>query len=223
MKKNILFLIVFASFLFVGCSHSMRITNADDYFAPPSTPVKQPIKLGVVSNSMSDPQNSKYVSAVVDALQKNSSIERVVYPYNQAAHQGMVDAVVDIAIKPSYSGSGSNFLVNWPGFLIFAPAIWGYEYNADIETLATITSQKDGRSQQITIPTIYHFRHAAMNRTWTEIGWFEVGVIPLIGGAVFTSYDDNVTSEFIRNVSPNYGTYVAKKIVATVCDCLNNH
>ncbi len=69
----------------------------------------------------------------------------------------------------------------------------------------------------------YHFRHAAINRTWTDASWFEVGIIALIGGAAFTSYDTGVTNEFIQKVSPSYGPYVAKKIVETACDCLNNH
>jgi hypothetical protein len=223
MKRTMFVAVMFAGFLFAGCSHNMQITNSGDYFAPPAAPVPQAIKLGVTSSSISDPQNSKYITAIVDALQKNSSIERVIYPYSQATHKDITDAVVDISVNPRYSGTGSNFFVNFPGFLIFAPAIWGYGYNADIETLATITSQKDGRSQQIAIPMTYHFRHAAMNRTWTEVSWFEVGIIALIGGAAFTSYDTGATNEFIQNASPSYGPYIAKKIVETACDCLNNH
>jgi hypothetical protein len=220
MKKCIMFLAVLGSLLFIGCSHPMHITNSDDYFTPPSAQSKKPVRLGVTSSSMNHPQNSKYVTAIVDALQKSSSIERVIYPYNSSAHQDMVDAVVDISIKTRYDGKGSNFFVNWPGFLIFAPAIWGYGYSAEIETQANIASVKDGKSQQITIPTRYEFRQADMSRTWTEVGWLEVGIIPLIGGIVFTGYDNDITDEFIKNVAPGYGPYVAKKIVETTCDCL---
>ncbi len=222
MKRTVLLFVIFAGLLFAGCSHSMHITNTNDYFAPPVAASPQAIKLGVTSSSIGDPQNSRYISAVVDALQRNSSIELVIYPYNQATHKGKVDAVVDISVNPRYSGSGSNFFVNFPGFLIFAPAIWGYGYNADIDTQAMVTSQKDGQSRQIAIPMSYHFRQAGMNRTWTEVSWFEVGVIALVGGVVFTGYDTNVTGEFIQNVSPSYGPYVAKKIVETACDCLSS-
>jgi hypothetical protein len=52
-----------------------------------------------------------------------------------------------------------------------------------------------------------------MGRTWTEVSWFEVGVIALIGGVVFTGYDNDITPEFITAVSPNYGAYVSRKIV----------
>jgi hypothetical protein len=210
-------------FIVSGCSHNMHITNSEDYFAQPTAPVRQAIKLGVTSSSISEPLNSRYISAIVDALQKNGSIERVIYPYNQATHKDLVDAVVDISVKTRYDGKRSNFFVNWPGFLIFAPAIWGYGYNAEIETQASIASMKDGKSHLITVPTRYEFRHADMGRTWTEVGWFEVGIIPLIGGFVFTGYDDSITGEFIKNVSPSYGPYVAKKIVEAACDCLDIH
>ncbi len=55
-----------------------------------------------------------------------------------------------------------------------------------------------------------------MSRTWTEVGWFEVGIIPLIGGIVFTSYDVDATDDFITEVSPYYGPYIAGKIMATL-------
>ncbi len=220
MKKSIIFLAMLGSLLFIGCTHNMHITNSDAYFTPPSAQSKKPIRLGVTSSSENHPQNSKYVMAIVDALQKSSSIERVIYPYNASTHQDMADAVVDISLKIHYDGKGSNFFVNWPGFLIFAPAIWGYGYTAEIETQANIASVKDGKSQQITVPTRYEFRQADMSRTWTEVGWLEVGIIPLIGGIVFTGYDEDVTGEFIKNVAPSYGPYVAKKIVETTCDCL---
>ncbi len=50
----------------------------------------------------------------------------------------------------------------------------------------------------------------------TEISWFEVGAIALIGGVYATQYDTDATDEFITKVSPNYGAYVANKIVAAL-------
>lgn len=213
MKKMFLFLILFVGLVFTGCSHSLRITNADNYFAPPSPPVKEPFKIGVTSANAADPQNSRYINSIVEALQRTGSFERVIYPYSQAIHQDQVNIVTDITVVPHYSGEGLNFLVNWPGFLIFAPAIWGYGYNAEIETKVSITRLQDGSTQQIEVPAKYKFRQAEIGRTWTEIGWLEWGVIPLIGGIVFIQYDPDVTDEFITKVSPNYGAYVAKKIL----------
>lgn len=202
-----------------GCTHDMKITNLDEHFTPPAAVPKQTIKLGVTSSNSSHPQNSKYVTAIVDAFQKNSSIDKVIYPYG-AANKDMADAVIDISVNPRYDGKGSNFFVNWPGFLIFAPAIWGYGYTADIETQAVITNLKNQKTQQVSIPLRYEFRQAEFDRTWTELGWLEVGIIPLIGGIVFTGYDDDLTAEFIKNVAPSYGPYVATKTTKIVFDSL---
>jgi len=211
MKKLVLLLTILASSFIMGCSHALRITNESDYFTPSSASLPAPITLGITSRSDTHMQNSKYVNAIVDALQRTGSFTRVIRPYD-AAHRDQVAAVVDITVNPRYSGSGTNFFVNFPGFLIWAPAIWGYGYVAEIETTATI-KKKDSSTQQIAIPTKYYFRQAEIDRTWTEISWFEVGVIALIGGIVFTQYDDDVTDEFITKVSANYGPHVGSKIV----------
>lgn len=216
MVRTVIILLVLGSFL-TGCSHSMRITNLDEFKSTPTVAPRQAIKIGVTSSQISDPNNGKYVSSVVEALQRNSGIERVIYPYNSAQHKDLTDAVVDLAVHPYYDGKGSNFFVNFPGFLIFAPAIWGYGYTADLNTEAVITF-KGGNFQKLSIPARYEFRQAEIDRTWTEIGWLEVGIIPLIGGIVFTSYDEDITSEFIRNVSPSYGSYIAGKTASVIFD-----
>jgi hypothetical protein len=48
------------------------------------------------------------------------------------------------------------------------------------------------------------------------LGWFEIGIIPFVGGIAFTSYDDSVTEQFITKVSPSYGPFVAAKIVSAI-------
>lgn len=213
--KKILFLMI-ATVVMAGCSHSLEIKNFDEYFSPPKSPAEASLRIGVTSSSDADRQNSRYVAAIVSALQRCGAFEGFIYPYDRSLHRGEVDVIIDIAVNPRYSGRVSNFFVNWPGFLIFAPAIWGYGYNAEIETIVNITRLKEDHSRQIPIPTKYNFRQAEIDRTWTEVGWFEVSLIPFIGGFVFTGYDSDVTDEFITKVSPNYGPYVAGKIIAAL-------
>jgi hypothetical protein len=215
MNRRYLFPMIFVGFLMAGCAHSLEITNLGDYFSPLSSPLKQAIKLGITSNSDAHMQNSRYVTAITDGLQRTGSFERIIHPFNAAVHEDQVDTVIDLSVNPHYSGRVSNFFVNFPGFLIWAPAIWGYGYVAEIETVATI-KKKDGTTQQVPIATKYYFREAEFDRTWTEISWFEVGAIALIGGIYDTQYDTDVTDEFITKVSPNYGAYVANKIVAAL-------
>jgi hypothetical protein len=196
-----------------GYSHALEITNLDEYYAPPPPPFRQQQVVGVSTSALGDPLSSRYVSAIADALQRSGSFERVIYPYNAASHQDVTQVVFDVGVRPAYSGSGSNFFVNFPGFLIFAPAIWGYGYHADIETLVKVTHLRSGRSSDLTVRTDYDFRQAEIDRTWTELGWLEWGVIPFIGGFFFMEYDPDVTREFIHRVSPHYGAYVASKII----------
>ncbi len=217
MKRSLLSLAVIVSFFIaMGCTHALRITNEDEFFTPAMPPRPQPIKLGVTSPNDTHMQNSKYIRAIVVALQQSGNFEKIIYPYSQAMHQGQVDAVAAITITPRYSGRGSNFFVNFPGFLIWAPAIWGYGYIADIETAANVMRLSDGQSQMITVQTRYKFRQAEFDRTWTEISWLEVGAIALIGGIYFISYDTDVTDEFIAKASSNYGAHVASRIIGAI-------
>ena len=194
-----------------GCNHAMRITNLHEYAPAPVPPLEPPRTVGVTSRNVSDPMTRGFVDVIVDGLRRDGSFARVIFPFDAATHRNVADVVVDVAVTPQYSGRGSNFLVNWPGFLIFAPAIWGYGYQAEIDT-QVIMSTRDGYAQHFAIATRYKFRQAEIDRTWTELGWFEVGIIPLIGGAAFTQYDPDITPEFMSKVGPNYGSFIAQRI-----------
>lgn len=218
MRRSRLLVILLLALVATGCTHALEITNLDEYYAPPPAPFKQQMTVGVTSPNTGDAQNGRYVGAVVDALQRSGSFDRVIYPFSQAEHGSIAQVVLDIGVSPKYDGSGSNFFVNFPGFLIFAPAIWGYEYKADITTSVKVTDQKSGRSRDVVVPTNYVFRQAEIDRTWTEIGWLEWGVIPLVGGFFFMEYDPDVTREFITAVSPNYGPFVTSKVLPVVAE-----
>ena len=199
-----------------GCFHPLQITNLDLYNEPAPAPPKDRVSIGVVSENIGHRDNSRYVDSIVKAIQNQAGgkIEKVIYPYPGTSRQSSdVDLLLTLDVQPKYSGKGSNFLVNWPGFLIFAPALVGYGYEADITTVINIRNLRSGQSRQLTIPTRFTFREAEMDRSWTEISWLEVGIIALIGGIYFTQYDPDVTEKFISLVSPTYGKFVANKIL----------
>lgn len=207
-RHTTLVLLAAAAIAGSGCSHAMRITNLHEYAVEPAYPLDPAMTVGVRPNGVADPVTRGYVDAVADGLRRDGSFVQVLYPYDGRRE---VDAVVDVAVSPIYSGEGSNFLVNWPGFLIFAPAIWGYGYQAAIDTRVSIWT-RDGATRELAIPTRYRFRQAEIDRTWTEIGWLEIGIIPLVGGLVFTGYDADLTPEFVSRVGPSYGAYVSRRI-----------
>lgn len=216
MKLKLTFFVVLIAVFSIGCSHNMRVTNMKDNFSPPLPPPKKPINIGIKSSDAADMEKGRYITAVVDALNQSGSFEKTIYPYSRSVHEGSVDVLVNLSVSPDYSGKGSNFFVNFPGFLIFAPAIWGYGYTADIETIANITFPEENVTRQLSVPAHYSFRQAEIDRTWTEIGWFEVGIIPLIGGIAFTQYDPDVTDDFITKIERNYGSKIANNIIETV-------
>jgi hypothetical protein len=193
-----------------GCSHAMHITNLHEYQLMPTAPLQPPRNAGVTSTNLSDPMTRGYVDAIVENLRRDGSFDRVVYPCDDPARPDL-DVLLDVSVLPQYSGKGSNFFVNWPGFLIFAPAMMGYGYEAALDTSVNIRT-RGGPSQTLAIPMRYTFRQAEIDRTWTEIGWLEVGIIPLIGGMAVTSYDTDLTPEFVVKVGPSYGAFVAQRI-----------
>lgn len=217
MNKLILVLTVI-SIVSISCRHSMRITNPEELQVSSSYPLKNPIIIGITSNQVDDFNSRKYIEAIVDSLAKNSTVERVIYPYKESLHKGIVNYILDINVNPDYSGKGSNFFVNWPGFLIWAPAIWGYGYKVDINTSMVLTDLKKNDSSKIDFPMTVHFRHAEINRTWTEVSWFEVSIIALVGGVVFMYYDEKATPEFLNKFSPTFGQIITARVIRSVSE-----
>lgn len=64
---------IMAASLCGGCSHGLTVMNSEDFNVLPTTAAKQSIKLGVSSSNLNDAEKSKYVTAIVESLQKNSS------------------------------------------------------------------------------------------------------------------------------------------------------
>src|SRR3989338_5918200 len=101
-----------------GCSHRIEIKNLALYRPSSINPLAKPLSIGI-SHSEQDINMKKLVKGVGTELQKYS--KQVFLPYTQGGAQ-KVDVVANVRITPTYRGSGWNFLVNWPGFLIWAPA-----------------------------------------------------------------------------------------------------
>lgn len=202
----VLMAVIFGS----GCAHQLEVKNLRSYQNMQMNPLHKPLTIGVVP-STEDIDSQRLMKGVGTALQKYSAT--VLLPYSPGSVT-KADVVAKIAIRPEYKGSGWNFLINWPGFLIWAPAWNGYVYkvNYSIEVMLT----KGGDNSKIdswSIPINLNLRHAEMDRTWTEIGWLEVGVIPLIGGIVFTQYDPDVTPILVDKIEVPIGDYIAQEII----------
>ena len=203
--SSILFFIIFT-----GCAHQLTITNADDYYF--STPyIDKLISIGILPCQSQG--NERLVNEVVDNLRGLGNM-KVVFPYVYSEHNP-VDYVLEFNIQTDYSGDGMNFLISFPGFIILAPWWNGYIYNADVNTKVIIT---DYNTKQIIMTkaydTRYNCRQSEFDRTWTQGADFFLtyGMASLIGGFLFTEYDNDITPYFVRGYSQSYGSYIARKV-----------
>jgi len=208
VKSFILSSILCATSALLACTHALKIDNLPDTSFTSAPPPKQSaLVIGVVNHG--SPDTEGYVEAVAQALQLHAAVGRVIYPHAKGAE---VDALIQISVNPEYRGAGTNFLVNWPGFLAFAPAWNGYKYRANPRTKVEIAAPDGQTLDTLSWEYDYVFHQADMGRTWTELGWLEWGVTPLIGGFVFMQYDTDQTPHFIEEASASYGRQVAAQI-----------
>lgn len=193
--------------LALGCTHALTI---DNFPAMPSVGAAavRPLVIGVVNQGGAS-YSEQYVDAIARALQLQASVERVVYPY---ARGPAVDVVANVDVNAEYRGAGTNFWVNWPGFLVFAPKWNGYKYQANPRTRVQLTTPDGNPIGEVSWEYNYVFHQADMGRTWTELSWLESSIIAFIGGFVFIQYDTDQTPHFIQAVSNSYGRQVAARI-----------
>jgi hypothetical protein len=190
-----------------GCTHPLAIKNINMYHNTSLATLQQPVTLGVKPVS-SEFEGKKLVKMVSDSLSKYN-VRATTTTYD-TSH---LDAIATISVNSEYNGSGWNFLINWPGFLIWTPAWHGYIYEINHTVNVHLSDAKSGvKINSFTVPISLDVRHAAINRTWTEIGWLEWGIIPLIGGFVFINYDDNVTPIAFDKAGPILSDYIAQEI-----------
>lgn len=198
-----------------GCAHRLEVKNMDMYQVSNISSMPLDTKIGVKAVSATR-EEERLLIATVNSLKTNGFF--VVYPYfQQKGRETEVDYVMTLSPSSQYHGSNTNFWINWPGFLIWTPAWHGYHYRAvyDFDIfIRDVKNQKD--FPKLTVPIDLEIRHAAMNRTWTEISWLEWGAIALIGGVIFTRYDDSVTPELLDHTEDKIGDYVASKVTSAL-------
>jgi hypothetical protein len=201
-----------------GCAHTLEVKNIRTYETVQTHPLQKPLTIGVVP-STDDIGSSQLMKGIETSLGRYSTT--VVLP-SVSETTKKVDVVANIKIQSEYKGSGWNFLINFPGFLIFTPAWNGYVYKANYNVDIMLAKGMD--NSQIgawSLPINLDLRQAEIDRTWTEISWLEVGAIALIGGIVFTGYDTDVTAILGETIQNPIGNYIAQDIVNHINNCSN--
>ena len=143
----------------LGCAHKLEVMNLQDYahvagFRSPDR------KLNVaVAKSSIDPAALWLYNAV---LRDFSGRREVGHFTNDPGSAKNPQNTFNLAITPaiSFDASGWNFIVNWPGGLIFTPAWHGYNYVAEISTTVSIHDEQGKLLRELKLDTPYDFRHA---------------------------------------------------------------
>ena len=197
-----------AMLILSGCSHPLTVKNIRTYQVQMPIPLEQRLSLGIIPQA-GDRDSELILKRIPSALHAMD----VTMPYQRGSSRE-VDVIAQVSIQPEYKGSGWNFLINWPGFLIFTPAWNGYVYKVNYKVDVDLT-KADGNQpiSSFSTPIELNIRHAAMNRTWTEISWLEVSVIAFVGGIVFTGFDDQVSTLTAEKVKDDLAEYIAAKIL----------
>lgn len=210
---------LFAFTMATGCSHELAVRNLDVYSAPVRLQgVEHPFRVAVLPFS-GRPDETFYFNALVERIHQSPSVSEARTDYI-AGKAGSFEPDVILSIRPAieYRSSGWNFLINWPGFLIFTPAWNGYVYHADIVTHVGIHDGDGNLVSQEDIPISYDIRQAEMDRTiWTGLTWLEVSVLALVGG-IYNAFvfDDDILDQLQVQVKDNYTTYVANQVAPKI-------
>jgi hypothetical protein len=202
----------------LGCAHDMEVMNLQDY-AHPAVFRDNDRKVDLfVAQSSIDPA----------ALWLRNAVERELASRHEVGHfstelkrdETFPPTAFGLSIDPTitFDTSGWNFIINFPGGMIFTPAWHGYDYVANISTTVAIHDATGKTLRELKIDTPYEFRHADFGRCWWPVFQFEI-FLNWIGG-IYTSlsYDDDATAPFQRAVEQNYASFVTDRLLDELFD-----
>lgn len=195
-----------------GCSHQLTVKNIDKYQNVDINSLDKPLTIGIVGN-YSKPADQKLLNGIATSLGSYSA--KVIMPYTNE-RKTAADVVATISIKSTYEGSGTNFWINFPGFLVWAPAWNGYIYEVNHSVDVKLANAGGQQFEKFTIPVNLDVRHADINRTWTEVSWLEIGIIAFFGGFAFMDYDENVTPLLANAIQQPVGNYISQEIIRRI-------
>lgn len=212
LMPTITCLLLFLTLFTAGCSHTLTVKNIDKYQNIETNSLNKSLTIGIVSN-YSKPDDLKLLDGIATSLESYSA--KVIRQYTHES-KDEADVVATISIRSRYEGSGKNFWVNFPGFLVWAPAWNGYIYEVNHAVDVKLANASGTQFEKFTLPIELDVRHSGINRTWTELSWLEFGVIAFVGGICFMDYDEKVTPLLADSIQKPVGNYISQEIIKRI-------
>ncbi len=196
-----------------GCAHDLEVRNIVNYQSVTIAPPQANTRMGIIPTT-TDVHSELLIKQI--GIELGNYLPEVLLPYSRRSARS-VDVIAQILVKPKYKGSGWNFLIEWPGFLIWTPAWHGYVYKVYYDIEISLMDASDSKViDTLQLPIYLNVRHADMSRTWTEISWLEVSAIAFVSAFVFIGYDDDVSAILLQKYKTTLGDYVAQKIMESL-------
>ena len=135
--------------------------------------------------------------------------------------RGSEPVTVDLMMETDFSADGLNYLIAFPGFVIFTPAWNGFQYYMTYEFTATYHIPESA-PQVEEFSCGYKLNHCSFGRGFATIGagWLLTWASPLIAGFFYITYDDWYTPVFL-DVAKKEGDDVARYAVHKIYEGLN--
>jgi len=147
-----------AALLLVGCAHPLEVKNLERYGSiARGDPLERETAVGLIA-AAPDAESLRLIGLVGTALGKYSAT--VIQPY--APEAGGAEVLARITATPRYAGSGANWLVNFPGLLVFAPGWGGYHYTVEYDFRILLTRAWDNAKLDAwELPVSLDVRHSS--------------------------------------------------------------
>ena len=199
-----------------SCTHPLKIKNKNQYRTTPNfSHADRPVDIGITSTNKNFVQ-SEFYNIIIEKLASRPFIGKVQSNYKANNASGFKpDCIVSIEPSVDFKGSGWNWLITFPGFIIFTNAWNGYVYTADVTTKITLYGMAGNVIESFDINTPYKIRHCDFGRGfWSGTGWWfpGFGATNLITGLFMIQYDDGATAPFLAAAKENYSNYIVEKI-----------
>ena len=202
--------------LSAGCAHNLELRNINQYSSGITSDLsKRGLRAFVVSedydvSSQTFCRNIGMQLAYLGGYVVASTVD----PSGSKA-----DVDVRVSITTEATGRGSNFLVSWPGFVVFAHAWLGYGYDVRYKVRCIATNSETGEKiAEFTEPLHLDIRHAEFDRTWAAgCGWlFLYTATAFVNGIYVTSYDSDITPQLYSAAYPTLAGCVAQRLVKEI-------